>query len=126
MFLVINGRRMRACTFKLTLAFLALRVCKFKGGKCTVTILGAKDVSRPKVSSRWPELPNQSSGLVKAHPMDTTLALKGTLVKPGPLKASFDGQFSWAKGESSRGISETISVSPMPAAMSASSTKGFG
>nr|POE70252.1 hypothetical protein CFP56_36516 [Quercus suber] len=41
---VINGRSTQACTFKLTPAFLALRVCKSEGEKCTVTVLGAKDV----------------------------------------------------------------------------------
>ncbi|XP_065615874.1 uncharacterized protein LOC136061702 [Quercus suber] len=123
---VINGRPMRACTFKLTPAFLALRVCKSEGGKRTVTALGAKDVSWPKMSSGGPEHFNQSGGLVKAHPVDTTLALKGTLDKPGTLKASFDSQSSWAKGESSRGISEVVSGSPVPAAMLASSTEGSG
>ena len=123
---VINGRPTRACTFKLTPEFLALRACKFEGGKHTVTNLGAKDVSWPKVSSGGPEILNQFGELVKAHPVDTSLVLKGTLVKPGPFKASFDGQSSWAEGENSRGIPETVSGSPVPATVPVSSTEGFG
>ena len=58
--------------------------------------------------------------------MVTSLAIKGILVKPSPVKASFDGQSSWARGESSSGISETVSGSPVPAAGPASLTEGFG
>ena len=99
---------------------------KSEGRKRIVTNLGAKDVSWPKVSSGGLEILNQFGGPVKAHPVDTSLALKGTLVKPGPFKASFDGQSSWARGESSRGISETVFGSLVLAVVPASSTEGFG
>ena len=136
---VINGRPTRACTFKMTPAVSALRVCKSEGGKRIVTNLGAKDVSWPKVSSggpgakdvSWPkassggpEILTQSGGPVKAQPVVSSLALKGTLVNPG--KASFDGQSSWARGESSSELTETVSGSPVPAAVPVSSTEGFG
>ena len=110
----------------MTPAFLALRVYKSEGRKHTVTNLGAKDVSWPKVSSGGPEILTQFGGPIKAHPVVTSLALKGTLVKPGPVKASFDGQSSWARRESLSGILDTVSWSSVPATMSASSTKGFG
>ena len=136
---VINGRPTRACTFKMTPAVLALRVCKSEGGKRIVTNLGAKDVSWPKVSSgglgakdvSWPkvssggpEIITQSGGPVKAHPVFSSLALKGSFVKPG--KASFDGQSLWARGESSSGITETVSGSPVPTTVPVSSMEGFG
>ena len=68
---VINGRPMRAFTFKVTLAFLALRVSKPEGKKCYVTCMGTKDFSWPKDLNGRPEHRNQSSGLVKAHPVET-------------------------------------------------------
>ena len=50
---VFNGRPTQTCTFKLTLACLALRVCKMEGGKRFVTYLDAKEFSWPKdVSGR--------------------------------------------------------------------------
>ena len=110
----------------MTPAFLALRVYKSEGRKHTVTNLGAKDVSWPKVSSGGPEILTQFGGPIKAHPVVTSLALKGTLVKPSSVKASFDGQSSWARRESLSGILDTVSWSLVPAAMPASSTKGFG
>ena len=59
---VINGRPTQAFTFKLTPTFLALRVCKPEGGKHSVTCIGTKEFSWPKVSSDEPELINQSGG----------------------------------------------------------------
>ena len=46
---VINGRPTQAFTFKVTLAFLALRVSKPEGKKRYVTCMGTKDFSWPKV-----------------------------------------------------------------------------
>ena len=54
--LVINGRPTRTCTFKLTLACLALRVCKSEGGKRSVTYLDAKNFRWPKEVSGRPEI----------------------------------------------------------------------
>ena len=68
---IINGKPMRAFTFKLTLAFLALRVSKPKGGKRFVTCMGKKDFNWPKVLSGRPEHINQSGGLVKAQSVET-------------------------------------------------------
>ena len=79
---VINGRPTWAFTFKLTPVALALKVCKPKGRKHSVTCMGKKDFSWPKVLSGGPEIVKQSDGLVKAHSVETILPLKGNFVKP--------------------------------------------
>ena len=63
---VINGKPTRTCTFKLTLACLALRVCKIEGGKRLVTYLDAKDFSWPKNLSGEPEILKHPGGLAQA------------------------------------------------------------
>ena len=88
---VINGRLTRTCTFKLTPACLALRVCKIEGGKRSVTYLDAKDFSWPKDVSGGPEIFKHSGGLAQAQTVDTISPLKGTLVKPVALIDSFEG-----------------------------------
>ena len=52
---VINGRPTRTCTFKLTPACLALKVCKSEGGKRSVTYLDAKNFKWPKEVSGKPD-----------------------------------------------------------------------
>ena len=89
--LVINGRPMQTCTFKMTPACLALRVCKIEGGKRSVTYLDAKHFSWPKDVSGGLEIIKHSGGLAQAQPVDTVSPLKGTLVKPVALKDSFKG-----------------------------------
>ena len=64
----LNGRPTRAFKFKLTLATLALRVCKVEGGRRFVTWLGAKEFNWPKVLSDGPEVTNKQVGLVKPNP----------------------------------------------------------
>ena len=84
---VKNGRPTRAFNFRLTLAVLALRVCKPEGGRRFVTYLGAKDFKWPKVFSGGPEITEHSSGLVKAQLVATVFSLSGgTLVKLKSLK----------------------------------------
>ena len=68
---IINGKPMQAFTFKLTPAFLALRVSKPKGGKRFVTCMGKKDFNWAKVLSGRPVHINQSGGLVKAQSVET-------------------------------------------------------
>ena len=68
---IIIGKPMRAFTFKLTPAFLALRVSKLKGGKHFVTCMGKKDFNWAKVLSGRLEHINQSGGLVKAQSVET-------------------------------------------------------
>ena len=99
---VFNGRPTRTCTFKLTPACLALRVCKMEGGKRYVTYLDAKEISWPKDVGVGPDIINFSGGLAQAQPVVEVSPLKGILVNPVGLKDSFEGQASWAVGESSR------------------------
>nr|POF14673.1 hypothetical protein CFP56_52659 [Quercus suber] len=70
---VINGRPTRAFNLKLTLAILALRVCKPEGGRRFVTCLGAKEFRWPKVLNGGPKITKQSDGLVKAQPVATVI-----------------------------------------------------
>ena len=85
----INGRPTQAFNFKLTLAILALRVCKPKGGQCMVTCLGAKEFSWPKELSGGPNVTKKTSGLDKARPVAlVTSKSKGILVKPNPIQVS--------------------------------------
>ena len=88
---VINGRPTRNCTFKLTPACLALRVCKSEGGKRSVTYLDAKSFSWPKEASGRSDILKHSGGLAQAQPVDSLSPLKGNLVKPVALKVSFEG-----------------------------------
>nr|POF21481.1 hypothetical protein CFP56_18520 [Quercus suber] len=136
---VINGRPTRTCTFKLTPACLALRVCKMEGEKRSVTYLDAKDFSWPKDVGGGLEIIKLSGGLTQAQPVDIS-PLKGILVKPVGLKDPFEGQALWAVGESSSGsprkftrlpvlaevLASTMEVSksPVTAATSASATVG--
>ena len=102
--LVINGRLTWAFNFKLTPAILAVRVCKFEGGRRIVTCLGAKDFRWPKDLSGGPEVTKQTGGLDKAQPVAIVSSQsEGTLVKPNTLKGSSVVQFTWVIGESSRG-----------------------
>ena len=117
---VINGRPTRAFTFKLTPATLALKVCKPEGGKRSVTCMGTNEFSWPKALSGGLELIIQSGGLAKAQPMETIFSLKGTLVKPGSLKESHDGQAMCVQGESLSCSSRLVAGSPVLAAASAS------
>ena len=117
---VINGRPTRTCTFKLTPACLALRVCKSEEGKCSVTYLDAKNPRWPKEVSGKPEIFKHSGGLAQVQPVDSLSPLKGNLVKPVALKVSFEGQASWAIGESSRGSPRKCTGSSVPAAILAS------
>ena len=78
-----------------------------------MSILGDKSSRWPKALSDRPDLLEQSSGLVKAHPVDMVTSLKGIMVKPNSSKASVDSQSSWATGESSRGTLRTASGSPV-------------
>ena len=89
--LVINGRPTRACTFKLTPTFLALRVCKTEGRKRSITYLDTKDFYWPKDVNGEPEPILQSGGLVQAQPVDIVSPLKGTLVKPRSFNFSLEG-----------------------------------
>ena len=57
--------------------------------------------------------------------MDTVSPLKGTLVKLVALKDSFEGQASWAVGESSRGSSRKFIGLPVSAAVPASTMEVF-
>nr|POE81734.1 hypothetical protein CFP56_19934 [Quercus suber] len=52
---VSNGRPTRAFNFKLTPAFMALRVCKPEGGRLTMTWLDAKELRWPKDLSGGPD-----------------------------------------------------------------------
>ena len=61
--------------------------------------MGINEFSWPKALSGRPELINQSGGLAKAQPVETILSLKGTLVKPGSLKESHDGEAMGTRGE---------------------------
>ena len=88
---IFNGRPTRTCTFKLTPACLALRVCKMEGGKRSVTYLDAKEFSLPKDVSGGPDIINLSSRLAQAQPVVNVSPLKGILVKPVGLKDSFEG-----------------------------------
>ena len=133
---VINGRPTQAVTFKLTPALLALRVSKLEGEKRSVTYMGSKVLSWPKASSGRPEPINQSSELVKAHPVETDSSFKGTLVQPIPLIERCDGQRLWVQGESScameaprspvTAVSPMSAIAPMIAAALSSATKVFG
>ena len=88
---VINGRPTRTCTFKLTPACLALRVCKSEEGKRFVTYLDAKNPKWPKEVSGRPEIFKHYGGLAQVQPVDSLSPLKGNLVKPVALKVSFEG-----------------------------------
>ena len=121
--LVTNGRPTWAFTFKLTPDILALRVCKLEGGKCSVSVLGAKSSRWPKALSDRPDLLKQSGGLVKAHPVDKITSLKGIMVKPNSSKATVDSQ-SWATGESSRGTWRATSGSSVTDEVLATATVG--
>ena len=66
-------------------------MCKPEGGKHSVTCIGTKEFSWPKVSSGGPKLINQSGGLVKAQPVETVFSLKGNMVKLVPLIESYNG-----------------------------------
>nr|POE91817.1 hypothetical protein CFP56_65362 [Quercus suber] len=123
---VINGRPMWAFNFKLTLAILALRVCKPEGGRRVVTCLGAKDFRWPKALSGGPEITKHTGGLVKAQLMAKVSSLsEGTLVKPNSLKGSSDGQSSWVKGECLIGRSREDSGSPVTAVVPKSEDCAF-
>nr|POE83745.1 hypothetical protein CFP56_06069 [Quercus suber] len=117
---VINGRPTQTCTFKLTPACLALRVSKSEGGKRSVTYLDAKNFSWPKEVSGRPEILKHFGGLAQAQPVDTLSPLKGNLVNPVALKDSFEGQVTWAVGESSRESQWKCIGSPVPATIPAS------
>ena len=88
---VINGRPTRTCTFRLTPACLALKVCKSEGGKRSVTYLDAKNFRWPKEVSGKPEIFKHSGGLAQAQPVDSLSPLKGNLVKLMAFKDSFKG-----------------------------------
>ena len=91
---VINGRPTWTCTFKLTAACLALRVCKSEGGKRSVTYLDAKSFKWPKEVSGRPEIFKHPGGLAQVQPVDSLSPFKGNLVKPMDLNDSFEGQTS--------------------------------
>ena len=73
---VFNGRPTQTCSFKLTSACLALRVCKMEGEKRSVTYLDAKDFCWPKDVIGGPEIIKLSGGLAQAQPMDTASPLR--------------------------------------------------
>ena len=114
----LNGRPTWAFKFKLTLATLALSVCKPEGGRRSVTWLGAKEFSWPKVLSDGPEVTKQTGGLVEAQPgVLVTSQKKGSLVKPNLFQVKSDAQSSWVVGESLRGRSgdsESLVRAAMP------------
>ena len=62
----LYGKPTRAFKFKLTPAFLTLRVCKPEGGRRVVTCLGAKEISWPKDLSGGPKVTKQTGGLDEA------------------------------------------------------------
>ena len=109
----LYGRPTRAFKFKLTPAFLTLRVCKPEGGRRVVTCLGAKEISWPKDLSGGPEVTKQTGGLDEAQPVvQVPSHKKGNLVKPSFLHAKSDAQSTWVIGESSRGKMNGDSESP--------------
>ena len=81
-----------------------------------MTYLDAKSFRWPKEASGKPE----SGGLAQAQPVDSLSPFKGNLVKPMAFKHSFEGQASWAVGESSRGSPRQCTGSPVPAEIPAS------
>ena len=113
---VSNGRPTRTFNFKLTPACMALRVCKFEGGRRIVICLDAKELRWPTYFSGGPEISLQSGGLVKAQPVAKAPSLsEGTLVKQDPPFGFSDGQSSWVHGKSSKGGSGVDFSSPMTA-----------
>ena len=97
-----TGRPTRAFQFKLTPATLELRVCKPENGRRSVTWLGDKVLSWPKVLSDGPEVTKQLGGPVVAQPeVQMFSQLKGSLVKPNVLQVQSNAQASWVVGESS-------------------------
>nr|POE85780.1 putative atp synthase 24 kda subunit, mitochondrial [Quercus suber] len=107
-------RPTRAFKFKLTPAFLALRVCKPEGGRRVVTCLSAKEISWPKDFSGGLEITNLTVGLDEAQPVVQVPSLKkGSLVKPSAFQVNSDAQSMWALGESLRGILCGASESPV-------------
>ena len=102
--LALFGRPMRAFKFKLTHAFLSLRLCKPEGGRRVVTCLGAKEISWPKDLSGGLEVTKQTGGLVEAQlVVQVPSHEKGSLVKPSLLQVKSDAQSTCVRGESSRG-----------------------
>ena len=86
-----TGRPTRAFQFKLTPATLALRVCKSENGRRSVTWLGDKVLSWPKVLSDEPDIIKQPGGPVVAQPeVQKVSQLKGSLVKPNFLQVESD------------------------------------
>ena len=122
---VFNGRPTWTCTFKLTPACLALRVCKMEGGKRSVTYLDAKEFNWPKDVSGGPHIINLAGGLAQALPVVKVSPLKGILVKPVGLKDPFKGQASWAIRESSKGSLRKLIGSSVLAAVPVSMMEVF-
>ena len=81
-------------------------MCKSENGRRSVTWLGDKVLSWPKVLSDGPEVTKQPGGPVVAQPeVHKASQLKGSLVKPNFLQVESDAQASWVVGESSSGKS---------------------
>ena len=97
-----------------------------EGGKHSVTYLDAKDFSWPKDVSGGPDVINLFGGLAQAQPVDNVSPLKGILVKPVGLKDPFEGQASWAVGESSSGSPRKFTGLSVPAAVSMSTMEVSG
>ena len=116
--LAFSGKPMRAFKFKLTPAFLALRVCKPEGGRRVVTCLSVEEISWLKDLCVGPEVTKQSGGLDEAQPVVHVPSLKeGSLVKPSYLKLKSDAQSTWVLDKSTRGLLSGDSELPESAAV---------